>query len=273
MNTSFGASRLPSRASIRFDEVLAAAERLARWRMGACLSYRPEVDEAPADVSARLIASLGPLSGLASDTQLLMQPSAFGQDVMLMMQLLAAAQSRAMPVTIDLVALEATERLMSQIDLLGAHHDGLGLSLSSDRERSLGDADRACVAGLRLRLVHERWSDTGQARRQSAEAFERLVDHVAGRTRHVTLACHEPQLVDRCVERLRRAGTAVTLELQPDQPRQGLLWVSRQRQVPVRSLLHYGRPAAPARLGTLARQPRVLWWSTLSSSLSALLPT
>ena len=125
---------------------------------------------------------------------------------------------------------------------------------------------------VRLRLVHERWADTGAARRQSTEAFERLVDRVAGRATQVTLACHDPQTLDRSVEQLRRAGSAVTLELQPDQPRQGVLWVARSRQVPVRSLLHYGRPAAPTRLGTLARQPRVLWWSTLSSSLSTLLP-
>ena len=264
--------RAPSRGAIRFDEVLAAAVRLARWRMGACVSYRPESDESPAEVVARLIGSMARLSELPAEAALLVQPAALGQDAVQMMRLLAAARSRAMPVTLDLVAPEATGRLIDQLAMLRVHHDRLGLSLSADRESSLHDADRACEAGVRLRLVHERWADTGAARRQSTEAFERLVDRVVGRAAQVTLACHDPQTLDRSVEQLRRAGSAVTLELQPDQPRQGVLWVARSRQVPVRSLLHYGRPAAPTRLGTLARQPRVLWWSTLSSSLSTLLP-
>ncbi|GKQ57585.1 hypothetical protein QMTAC487_14440 [Sphaerotilus sp. FB-3] len=252
--------------------MLAAAVRLARWRMGACVSYRPEADESPAEVVARLIGSMARLSELPAEAALLVQPAALGQDAVQMMRLLAAARSRAMPVTLDLVAPEATGRLIDQLAMLRVHHDRLGLSLSADRESSLHDADRACEAGVRLRLVHERWADTGAARRQSTEAFERLVDRVAGRATQVMLACHDPQTLDRSVEQLRRAGSAVTLELQPDQPRQGVLWVARSRQVPVRSLLHYGRPAAPTRLGTLARQPRVLWWSTLSSSLSTLLP-
>lgn len=264
--------RAPSRGAIRFDEVLAAAVRLARWRMGACVSYRPEADESPAEVAARLIGSMARLSELPAEAALLVQPAALGQDAVQMMRLLAAARSRAMPVTLDLVAPEATGRLIDQLAMLRVHHDRLGLSLSADRESSLHDADRACEAGVRLRLVHERWADTGAARRQSTEAFERLVDRVAGRATQVMLACHDPQTLDRSVEQLRRAGSAVTLELPPDQPRQGVLWVARSRQVPVRSLLHYGRPAAPTRLGTLARQPRVLWWSTLSSSLSTLLP-
>ncbi|MFM2343034.1 MAG: hypothetical protein RLZZ592_2687 [Pseudomonadota bacterium] len=262
----------PSRTSVRFDEILSAAARLARWRMGASVSYRPEAGESPDEVVARVIGSMAALADLPTEAQLLVQPAAIGQDVMQMMRLLAAARSRAMPVTLDLVAPTAMDALLDQLSLLGAHHDRLGLSLSGDRERSLADADRAGAAGVRLRLVHERWADTGGARRQSIEAFERLVMRVAGQVPQVTLACHDPQVVDRCVMRLRDAGTAVALELQPDQPRQGLLWVARHRQVPVRSLLHYGRPGGPSRLGTLARQPRVLWWSALSSGLNALLP-
>ena len=59
--------RAPSRGAIRFDEVLAAAVRLARWRMGACVSYRPESDESPAEVVARLIGSMARLSELPAE--------------------------------------------------------------------------------------------------------------------------------------------------------------------------------------------------------------
>ena len=59
--------------------------------MGACVSYRPESDESPAEVVARLIGSMARLSELPAEAALLVQPAALGQDAVQMMRLLAAA--------------------------------------------------------------------------------------------------------------------------------------------------------------------------------------
>jgi proline dehydrogenase len=262
----------PGRSAIHFDEVLLVAERLARWRMGATVAYSPLCDETPCRVAQRLLSSLAPLVGLRSQAHLLVQVAALGHDQALLRDVLQAARDASVPVTLDLSAPERTDALLACTADLLADHPDLGLTLSCDRERSLCDADTACSQNLRLRLVHERSAATGAGRRASAAAFARMIDHVAGRARHVTLVCHDPQIVADSLERLRAAGTPVVLELLPELPHQGVLWVARTHQLPIRSCVSYGHPQATSHLGPSAHTPRVLWWSTLSNSLGTLLP-
>lgn len=265
-------AEVPGRSAIHFDEVLLAAERLARWRIGTTVAYRPLCDETPRRVAQRLLSSLAPLVGLRAHAHLLVQVAALGHDRLLLREVLQAAREASVPVTLDMPAPERSDALMAcAADLLVDHPD-LGLTLSCDRERSLRDADTACSQNLRLRLVHERRAETGAGRRASAEAFARMVDRVAGRARHVTLVCHDPQIVAESLERLRAAGTPVALELLPELPHQGVLWVARTHHLPIRSCVSYGRPQAASHLGSTAHTPRVLWWSTLSNSLGTLLP-
>lgn len=260
----------PGRCAIRFDEVLLAAERLARWRIGATVTYRPLSDESPHRVAQRLLASLAPLAELRSNAQLLVHVAALGYDRALLHEVLQAAQAAGVAVTLDMTVPERSEALLDCATDLCQGHADLGLTLSCDRERSPGEAEAACALGLRLRLVQERRADTGAGRRTSAEAFARMVQQVAGQARHVTLVCHDPQIVADSLERLRAAGTPVALELLPELPHQGVLWVARTHHLPIRSCVGYGRATTP--FGQAARTPRVLWWSTLSNSLGTLLP-
>jgi hypothetical protein len=262
----------PGRSAIRFNEVLLATERLARWRIGATVNYRPLSDESPRRVAQRLLASLAPLAGLRSNAQLLVHVAALGYDRTLLAEVLQAARAAGVAVTLDMTVAERSDALMGCAAALHPDHGDLGLTLSCDRERSLGDADTACTMGLRLRLVHERRSETGAGRKVSADAFARMVDRVAGRACHVTLVCHDPQIVADSLERLRAAGTPVALELLPELPHQGVLWVARTHHLPIRSCVSYGRPQAASHFGPTAHTPRVLWWSTLSNSLGTLLP-
>ena len=265
-------AEVPGRSAIHFDEVLLAAERLARWRIGATVTYRPLSDESPRRVAQRLLTSLAPLAGLRSHAQLLVHVAALGYDRALLGEVLQAARAASVAVTLDLTVTERGDALMACATELQAEHGNLGLTLSCDRERSLGDAETACALGLRLRLVQERRHETGTSRKASAEAFARMVEQVAGRASHVTLVCHDPQIVTDSLARLRAAGTPVALELLPELPHQGVLWVARTHHLPIRSCVSYGRPQAAAYVGPAAHTPRVLWWSTLSNSLGTLLP-
>ncbi|MBP8270541.1 MAG: hypothetical protein KAX42_01585 [Sphaerotilus sp.] len=265
-------AEVPGRSAIHLDEVLLAAERLARWRIGATVTYRPLGDESPRRVAQRLLASLAPLAGLRSNAQLLVHVATLGYDRALLAEVLQAARAASVAVTLDLTVSERTDTLMACATDLQTNYGDLGVTLSCDRERSLDDAESACAMGLRLRLVHERRNETGANRKVSASDFARMVDRVAGRARHVTLVCHDPQIVVSSLERLRAAGTPVALELLPELPHQGVLWVARTHHLPIRSCVSYGRPQAAAYLGPAAHTPRVLWWSTLSNSLGTLLP-
>ncbi|MFM2054686.1 MAG: hypothetical protein RL456_2723 [Pseudomonadota bacterium] len=268
-----GADRC-ARSAIRFDEILAATERLSRWHMGATIAYRPLADESPRQVAERLLGDLARLGGTrrAVAPQWLLQPGALGYDLALMRRVLQGARAAGVPVTLDLTVPQRTDAVLDCAAELGAVHDGLGLSLSWDRDRTLRDVDRARALGLRLRLVHERWAETGEARRVSAQAAERVIGRAAGHGQEVTLVCHEPQIVAGAAQRLREAGTPVRLELLPDLPRQGVLWVARTASLVVRSSIAYGQPQVLSLFGQAPQHPRVLWWSALGSSLGTLLP-
>lgn len=266
------AVEVQGRSAIRFDEVLLATERLARWRIGATVAYRPLSDDTPRRVAQHLLTSLAPLAALRSNAQLLVQVAALGHDRLLLSDVLQAAWAASVAVTLDIAVAERTDALMACAAELHTDMADLGLTLSCDRARSLGDADTACAMGLRLRLVHAQCHATGAGRKASADAFARMVAHVAGRVPHVTLVCHDPQIVADSLERLRAAGTPVALELLPELPHQGVLWVARTHHLPIRSCVSYGRPQAASHLGPTAHTPRVLWWSTLSNSLGTLLP-
>lgn len=259
------------REAVRFDEVLTAAERLARWRIGATVTYRPLPDESPARVADRLLASLEPLAGLHAGAQLLVHAAALGYDQALLRGVLRAAEAAGLAVTLDMTVPQRTDALLACVAALRDAHRDLGLTLSCDRERSPDDASRACEMGLRLRLVHERCADTGVLRRASMQACAQVVERVAGRTSQVTLVCHDPQIVADSATVLRERSTPVVLELLPDLPRQGVLWTARTLALPVRSCVSYGQPPMTALPGQVARPSRVLWWSTLSSSMGAML--
>jgi len=99
----------PGRSAIRFDEVLLAAERLARWRIGATVTYRPLSDESPRRVAQRLLASLAPLAALRSNAQLLVHVAALGYDRALLREVLQAAQAASVAVTLDMTVAERAD--------------------------------------------------------------------------------------------------------------------------------------------------------------------
>lgn len=260
----------PVRSAICFNEVLIAAERLARWEMGVTVAYRPLPDESPRQVSDRLDASMAPLAQLPQAAHLLIHAAALGYDEARLRSALQAAEAARLPVSLDLSVPQRTDALLACVAAVKDVHTRLGVSLSCDRERSLRDVERVCEMGLRVRLVHESGGENGEARRTAAQAMARLVDRVAGRVPLVTLVCHDPQIVGDALDRLAQSGTPAALELLPDLPRQGVLWVARTRRVPVRSCVSYGQPQTLSASGRPARQPRVLWWSALSDSLGVM---
>ena len=117
-------AEVPGRSAIHFDEVLLAAERLARWRIGTTVAYRPLCDETPRRVAQRLLSSLAPLVGLRAHAHLLVQVAALGHDRLLLREVLQAAREASVPVTLDMPAPERSDaRMACTADRLADHPD------------------------------------------------------------------------------------------------------------------------------------------------------
>jgi proline dehydrogenase len=274
------------RPSTALSQALCHAQRLARWRIGTTLAFTPPIGASHRTVADAYLKALDESAQLAPGAQLLVQPAALGHDRGLLHELLTHARSLAVPVLFDHCALQTADEAMACLmDLQEAHHAQLGLSLLASRERSLDDARLALAWGLRVRLEHD-WPtfdrpgaghSAGRANRQSVGArFLTLAKSLAagpaenGRSAQVSVITHEPALADQALALLSLGGVRCAIELRQEQPKQGLLYVARQRGVAVRS--HIGWGEAVREVAGRARDPRSRWWSALQGGLDTLLP-
>lgn len=275
------------RQSSALSQALCHAQRLARWRIGATLAFTPPTGASHRAVADAYRKALDESARLAPRAQLLVQPAALGHDRGLLHEVLSHADALAMPVLFDHGAPETADEAMACLmDLQEVHHARLGLSLLASRERSLDEARLALDWGLRVRLEHD-WPTfdrggatftAGRIGRQSVGArFLALARQLAvgsaasGRGAQVSLITHDPLLADQALGLLLSGGVQCAIELRQEQPKQGLLYVARQRGVAVRSHIGWGCGAREAAVGR-ARDPRSRWWSALQGGLDTLLP-
>lgn len=274
------------RQSTALSQALCHAQRLARWRIGATLAFTPPSGASHRAVADAYLKALDESARLTPRVQLLVQPAALGHDRGLLHEVLSHADALAMPVLFEHGALETADEAMACLmDLQEVHHARLGLSLLASRERSLDDARLALAWGLRVRLEHD-WPafdrsgtafTAGRISRQSVGArflaLARLLaagSAVNGGSAQVSLITHDPLLADQALGVLLSGGVRCAIELRQEQPKQGLLYVARQRSVAVRS--HIGWGGGAREVTRHARDPRSRWWSALQNGLDTLLP-
>jgi proline dehydrogenase len=274
------------RQSTALSQALCHAQRLARWRIGATLAFTPPSGASHRAVADAYLQALDESATLTPRAQLLVKPAALGHDRGLLHEVLGHADALAVPVLFEHGALETTDEVMACLmDLQETHHAHLGLSLLASRERSLDDARLALAWGLRVRLEHD-WPafdrsgaayTAGRISRQSVGArFLALAKLLAaesavnGRSAQVSVITHEPVLADQALGLLLSGGVRCSIELRQEQPKQGLLYVARQRGVAVRSHIGWGGGVREA--AGRARDPRSRWWSALQDGLDTLLP-
>ena len=274
------------RPSTAFAQALCHAQRLARWRIGSTLAFTPNLGASHRAVADTYLKALDESASLVPRAQLLLEPAALGHDRGLLHEVLALARKLAVPVLFDHCALAHTDEAMACLmDLQDVHHAQLGLSLLASRERSLDDARLALAWGLRVRLEHD-WPTFDRpaaplgsgrvSRQQVAARFLALARLLAagpaeyGRSAQVSVITHEPLLADQALGLLLPGGVPCAIELRQEQPKQGLLYVARQRGVAVRS--HIGWGEAAHEVAGRARDPRSRWWSALQGGIDTLLP-
>jgi len=162
---------------------------------------------------------------------------------------------------------ETADATWQAIVALAVDGPELSSTLPGRWRRSIDDAELAIALGVTARVVKGQWSDAEQPEVDLREGFLNVIDHLAGRARHVAVASHDAPLAAEALRRLRACGTSCDLELLYGLPQYAALDVAAQLDVPVRFYVPYGRAYLPYCLAQARRQPRLIWWLLRDSLL------
>jgi proline dehydrogenase len=176
-------------------------------------------------------------------------------------QVLDAARRQDVRIHFDALRPETVGPTFSLIQDLGPCEGDIGCTLPGRWRRSTADADCVTELGLKVRVVKGQWADADAPEWDPRAGFLAIVDRLAGNSKHVAVATHDPQLAREALMRLRASSTPCELELLFGLPARGVLPVAMELAVPVRYYIPYGNAWLPYALGQLKKNPRIAWWA------------
>jgi proline dehydrogenase len=167
---------------------------------------------------------------------------------------------------------ESVDRTQAAIGRLLKRHPGIaiGTTLPGRWLRSVTDADWAVERRLPVRVVKGEWPDAAAPDRDLRAGYLEVIDRLAGRASHVSVASHDAPLVEQAVGRLQRAGTPCDIELLYGLPMRPVQRLAQRLGVAVRVYVPYGEAYMPYALGQIRRKPRILLWLAKDLIASAL---
>lgn len=245
-------------AGSELEDALSVCERLSHKRIHGTIAYWNDDGEDGRAVLAIYLDGLAAIRASGLNAYSSIKVTALDLDEGMVRQVIAAGAESGVRVHFDSMwpeTAEPTRRLTDKMRDRGV----LGYTLPGRWKRSVEDADWAVDENLIVRVVKGQWPDPA-SELDAREGFLRVVERLDGRARHVAVATHDPPLAAHALDTLLASGTSCELELLYGLPARRVVELARQRSVPVRSYVPYGKAWLPYSLGYLKRNPSVLWW-------------
>ncbi len=243
------------------EDAMSVAVRLAGERFETTLGYWDTGRESGRHVADVDVNAIQRLSERDLRSYMSVKPPALRFSKEIAGELAGAAASWNVRVHFDShgtdVADLSNDMLQVMIDTLGG--PALGTTLPGRWRRSLRDADWAIEHGLNVRVVKGQWPDPEDPKRDIAGGFLEVIDHLAGRARHVAVATHDFALGSEAIRRLRAAGTSCEIEVLLGMPAKPLLRWAKENGVKVRIYVPFGGGFIPNAIGVLRRNPRLVY--------------
>ena len=162
----------------------------------------------------------------------------------------------------DALAPDIADRMKSVVgEIVSSAPDlRVGYTLPGRWRRSEQDADWVADNSLFVRVVKGQWADPEDPDRDLREGFLNVIDRLAGRAHHVSVATHDIPLAAEAIRRLRQQGTACDMELLFGLPQTKSMRQARKLGLPVRVYVPYGAAYLPYAVERLRKNPHVLFW-------------
>ncbi|SNS94320.1 L-proline dehydrogenase [Sphingomonas laterariae] len=240
------------------DEALAVA-RMAHARGYATTLCYWHDQAAPAEqVAAEYLRLIDRLDGGRLSAHLSVKIPGLGNRADLVQRVIAAARDRNIPVDLDSHAPEQADDVIAAIEAVGS--DDLGIAIPGRWRKSVDMARWAAGKGLRVRIVKGEWPDPGAPDIDPGAGYRAVMEALAGHSREVSVATHNPLLARDCFARLAATGTPHVQELLYGYPMDAAVAEARQAGVATRIYIAYGHAWVPYAIKRVLKQPKVAWW-------------
>jgi proline dehydrogenase len=239
---------------------LDSGDRIAARGYGVILGFWNADSDEPAAVADENLAAIEAIRTRGTRWYLAIKAPALRYDADLVGRIVHAAAPLGTIVHFDSHAPDTADETIALAVKARESHDQIGITIPGRWRRSLADADRAAESGLRVRLVKGEWPDPDDPGRDMRDGCLEVLDRLAGRAPHVSVATHDAELAREAVRRLAASGTPHDIELLVGLPFDPVIEVARNAGLPVRVYVPYGHASLRYGLQFLRRNPRRLWW-------------
>jgi proline dehydrogenase len=247
-------------AGPKLSDALDAGARIVERGYGLVLGFSNADGDDPEAVAAENLAAIEAMGPLRRDWHLSVKAPALHYSTELLGPIAEASAKAGVFLHFDSHAPDTADATLAlAAEASKVHHD-VGITIPGRWRRSLGDAELAVELGLRVRIVKGEWPDPDEPHLDMREGFLAVVDQLAGRGRHASLASHDAPLAHAAALRLAAGGTPHDLELLLGLPFEPVVEVARADSLPARVYVPYGHASLRYGLGYLRRNPRRIKW-------------
>jgi proline dehydrogenase len=255
-------------AGPEIEDAVRVSQQLAARGFTATIGFWDGPGDTPRGVADHYLAALDAISAAKLGAYLSIKLPALATSNELLDEVLARAREHGIRIHFDSLGPEAADDAWRAIVRASADpRHSLSVSLPGRWKRSLDDAEAAIAHGVAVCVVKGQWPDVDWPELDLSEGFLNVIDRLAGRARHVSVASHDIELAAEALRRLRTTNTSHDLELLYGLPERRSLRLAEERETPVRFYVPYGKAYLPYALGQARRNPRMFWWLLRDSVL------
>lgn len=227
---------------------------LGRDGLAATVGYFQSSRARPEEIVAAYRAVAGMLAG--EDASLSVKAPPLGFDPAHLRAIAEAGAAAGLKLMLDAHACRDADSTLGLLPDL----PGTGFALPARWRRSLADAAEYRDRPARIRIVKGEWADPGGDEPDVAANYVALVASLAGREAPVAVATHDPDLAERALALLLRAGTPCELEQLRGLPSRRTMAVARRLGVKVRVYVPFGPGWWPYALDRALARPYLPGW-------------
>jgi proline dehydrogenase len=246
-------------AGPELSDAIEFAHSVEKEGLSSTIAYWNDVGEDPGHVLANYLSAIEQGGDAHIQTYVSIKAPALGMSPKSVESLAMRCAERSIGLHFDSLGLEHQAGIFELIAGIMASGATLGCTLPGRFRRSLDDVELAVEHRLRVRVVKGQWSDPHHAIEPRA-GFISVIERLAGRAAHVSVATHDPALAVEALAQLRAQGTPADLELLLGLPVRRIREVAQRLEVPVRMYIPYGYAWLPYSVAAARKNPRILLW-------------